>query len=65
MDQKLKNTNGPSLKKGHFKITFLKYNWKSIFFTFSNTDQNASKKISNSNYIALFFYIKTALKTDF
>ena len=33
------------------------------FWTFLKTEQNASKKLQNYNYVAL--YQKTALKTDF
>ena len=39
-----------------------KYNGKSIFSTFLNTDQNAPKKIWASNYIALYY--KTASNTE-
>ena len=41
---------------------FLNIQWDSIFFTFSNTDQNAPIK-KKSNYIAL--YQNPAFKTDF
>ena len=51
----LKHPWSISLKTlGHYEITFLKYNGKSIFLKFSNTDQNAQKKIQNSKYIALY-----------
>ena len=51
----LKHPWSISLKTiGHFEITFLKYNGKSIFFNFSNTDQNVPIFLKNSNYIALY-----------
>ena len=52
----LKHPWSISFKKtlGHFEITFLKYNEKSIFLLFQILIKALQKKIKNSNYIALY-----------